>query len=368
MREVGVLTTSRADFGIYLPVLEAMRRRGLRERIIASGSHLTAAHGRTEREIVKEGWSVYKRVNCLGHDMASTMARMLAGLSGVFRRWRPDVLVVLGDRFEMFAGAAAAVPFRIPIAHLHGGEVTGGAVDELFRHAITKLSHLHFCATRDAADRIARMGEARWRITLSGAPALDHLRGFRALPMKLPERFLLVTYHPVTQEPGRETEQARVLVKALEACRIPCVVTAPNADPGREEIARVLQRFVARDPGSMFLTSAGSSGYFTLMSRAMAMVGNSSSGLIEAPSFRLPVVNIGSRQKGRLRAANVIDSAPRSADISRAIRRAIAPAFRASLRSLRNPYGAGRAGERIAERLASVPLDEKLLRKEFSDS
>jgi UDP-hydrolysing UDP-N-acetyl-D-glucosamine 2-epimerase len=369
MREIGVLTTSRADFGIYQPVLEAMRRDGrLRPRLIASGSHVERRYGMTKREILDEGYAVFREARCLTGDMAESMARATAAIGRILRDWRPDVLLVLGDRFEMLAGALAAPARAVPLAHVHGGELSAGALDDCFRHALTKISHLHFPATADAAARLRRMGEEAWRITVTGAPALDRLRGFRPVDMDLPERFLLVTYHPVTTEPGREAEQAGALVEALMRSGLPSVVTAPNADPGRDAIERRLKALCKRDRRSRYLTSVGARGYFTLMTRAAAMVGNSSSGLIEAPSFRLPVVNIGSRQTGRLRAANVIDCGNGAEDIAGAIRRALRPAFRRSLASLRNPYGDGRAGDRIARRLATVDLGAGLLRKEFVDA
>jgi UDP-hydrolysing UDP-N-acetyl-D-glucosamine 2-epimerase len=299
--------------------------------------------------------------------MAQGMERAFGGMSRVLSNWRPDLLLVLGHRYEMFAGALATVPFHVPVAHLHGGEVSSGALDDSFRHALSKLSHLHFAATPAAARRLRRMGEESWRITVSGAPALDRFHGFKPLPMDLPGRFLLVTYHPVTREPGEEGKQVEELVRALRRLDLPCVVTAPNADPGWEVIERRLRRFCAQDTRSKFLKSAGADGYFTLLSRAAAMVGNSSSGLLEAPSFGLPVVNVGSRQDGRERGRNVIDCDPDEEEIVRAIRRALNPRFRRSLRGRINPYGDGRAAERIVRRLESVPLGPELLRKEFSD-
>lgn len=365
MREIGVLTTSRADFGIYQPVLERMKRsRRLKARIIASGSHLDPRFGRTVSEIEGEGYPVFRRVSCLEGDMAAGMGRMLSGMGKLFRSWRPDLLLVLGDRFEMLAGALASVPFQIPIAHLHGGEVTAGALDDTFRHVLSTLAHLHFAATEEAGCRLRATGEEAWRIVVSGAPALDRLNSFKPQPMSLPEEFILVTFHPATREPGREGAQASALIRALERLDRPCVVTAPNADPGNQDIRRRLREFCRRHPRSRFLESAGARGYFTLMSRASAMIGNSSSGILEAASFLLPVVNIGARQEGRQRAANVIDCDAVEAEILRAARRALSPAFRRSLRGLKNPYGDGRASERIVRRLEAVALDSRLLRKE----
>jgi len=359
VKEIAVLTTSRADFGIYRPVLDRLAgSRHLRARLIVSGSHLEPRFGHTIREIEHEGYAAFRRVRCLRGDMTGSMARMLEGMGRQFRSWRPDLMLVLGDRFEMLAGALAAVPFQIPIAHLHGGEVTRGALDDSFRNVISRISHLHFVATREAAERLRRMGEEAWRVTVSGAPALDRLKGRPRGPRG---DFLLVTFHPVTREPGRESAQAGALVAALRRLGRPCLITAPNADPGHEAIRERLRRA----PDSRFVESAGGEGYFDLMSQAAAMVGNSSSGIIEAPSFRLPVVNIGTRQEGRLRARNVIDCGYDAPDIVRAVRKAVSPAFRRSLRSLKNPYGDGHAAERIVRRLESTVLDDRLLRKEL---
>jgi UDP-hydrolysing UDP-N-acetyl-D-glucosamine 2-epimerase len=366
MREIAILSTSRADFGIYRPVLDRMAKsKRLRARLIVSGSHLEEKFGRTEREIRSSGYPIYRRFRCLTGEVASSMARMMEGMSDLLRSWRPDVMLVLGDRFEMLAGALAAVPHFVPLAHLHGGEVTRGAIDDSFRHAISKISHLHFTSTEEAARRLRRMGEEPWRITISGAPALDRLD---ADQVKTSEDYLLVTYHPVTREPGREVAQAEALITALRRVERPCVVTAPNADPGNEPIRKRLRRFCRQTPTASYYESLGADAYFRMMSSAAAMVGNSSSGILEAPSFRLPVVNIGTRQDGRLRAKNVIDCGYDAGGIVRAIRKALSPVFRESLRGMKNPYGDGRASERIVKRLETVPLDDRLLRKEFAES
>jgi UDP-hydrolysing UDP-N-acetyl-D-glucosamine 2-epimerase len=366
MREIGVLTTSRADFGIYEPLIDAMSRsRRLSPRLIVSGSHLESRYGRTVREIEKAGYTAFRSFPCHRGDMTSSMAMMMAGMSRVLRRWRPGILLVLGDRFEMLAGALAAVPFHIIIGHIHGGEITRGALDDSFRHALSKISHFHFPATREAATRLKRMGEEPWRITVSGALSLDRIRKGRPYDLQLPESFLLVTYHPVTREPGREVSQIDTLIKALRILGLPCVVTAPNADPGNEIIRQRLRRFCASDGRSRFVESAGADAYFGMMERAEAMVGNSSSGILEAPSFRLPVVNIGLRQEGRLRARNVIDCGTSVGEIVSAVQKAVSATFRRSLRGLVNPYGDGRAAERIVRRLETVSLDDRLRIKRF---
>jgi len=271
----------------------------------------------------------------------------------------------------------AALPLRIPVAHLHGGELTRGAIDDALRHSITKLSHLHFVAAPEYGRRVRQLGEEPWRIVVSGAPGLDGLA--EEEPPSADEirvkwgidvrrAFLLATFHPVTLQHDRAEAQAKELLAAIRGSGLPAVFTAPNADTRGRRVARLLRGFAASRPGDRFVDSLGSRGYFGLMRHATAMVGNSSSGLVEAPSFRLPVVNVGVRQEGRLRAANVIDVPCERGAILRALRRATSSRFRASLARLRNPYRADRpAADIIVRTLKSVELGERLVLKRFVD-
>ena len=367
-RDIAVVTTSRADFGIYLPLLKRIQDSPtLRLSLVAGGSHLSDEHGRTEREIEAEGFAIHRRVECLRPTMAASIAAAVEGMTATLSDWHPDLALVLGDRYEMLGCAVALAASRIPLAHIHGGEVTEGALDDSFRHAITKLSHLHFAVSEDAARRIGQLGEEPWRIHHTGSPAIDRLMALPSEEVELPDTFLLVTYHPVTLEPGAEAQQADALVAALETVGLPCVVTAPNADPGREPIEKILRAFCDRSDESRFVVSAGARLYATHLRRAAAMIGNSSSGLVEAPSFALPVVNVGIRQDGRTRSANVIDCGYGVDQIVTAIRRALDPAFRASLNGSASPYGDGHASERITKALETVELGPSLLRKRFCD-
>ena len=276
----------------------------------------------------------------------------------------------------MHAAVLAALPFAIPVAHIHGGELSYGAIDDLLRHSMTKLSHLHFVATAEYAARVRQMGEEPWRVLVSGAPALDNLA---AIPMlsreQLEERVglrfdappLLVTFHPVSLEFERAAEQAEELLAALDGLDAPIVATKPNADAGGRAVLEKLTAWVKDRPRRVLIDNLGARAYFSLMQVAAAMVGNSSSGLIEAPSFRLPVVNIGTRQDGRSRAANVIDCACERDAVRAAVRRALSSGFRDSLAGLINPFGTGRAAEIIVERLRTVELNDRLLRKAFHD-
>jgi UDP-hydrolysing UDP-N-acetyl-D-glucosamine 2-epimerase len=381
-RTISVVTTSRADFGILRPVVEAIdRHEGLRLSLFAAGTHLSPEHGLTIGEIESQGWRIDERVEALlssttPEGVAKSSALTTLAFAQIFAKNRPDILLVLGDRYEVHAAVVAAVPFNIPVAHIHGGELTYGAVDDAFRHSITKMAHLHFPATEDYAKRLRQMGEEDWRIVVSGAPALDSIMN-RALPdraaieqrfgLSLAERPLLVTYHPATREAEPVEAQIAALLGALEALALPVIFTGSNADAGGQTISQAMRAFAAAHANAAYVESLGADNYLGLLRHVRAMVGNSSSGIIEAPSFALPVVNIGSRQAGRMRAANVIDCAPLEADITRAIERALSPDFAASLKGLRNPYGAGNAGRIIADTLAAVPLDARLLAKRFCD-
>lgn len=382
MRRICVVTTSRADYGIYRPVLREIKERpSLDLCLVVSGSHLSPNFGLTVRDIQRDGYDTSERVEMLlssdtPEGAAKSMGVAMIGFADVYRRTCPDLLLVLGDRFEMHAAATASLPFNIPLAHVHGGELTEGAIDDAVRHSITKMSHLHFTATEQYANRIKQMGEEPWRITVSGAPSLDNLRDFKPLDdaelarlfqLTLEQTFLLVTYHPVTRENDGDLAQMEEMLAALSKFDRPMVFTYPNADPGSRGLIKRLEEYAVSSARARVVVNLGTQGYFTLMQRAAAMVGNSSSGIIEAASFRLPVVNIGSRQSGRLRPANVIDVGASKAEIEAGLKRALDPAFRNSLGSLENPYGDGQAAKRIVDRIQSIDLDQRLLQKHFHE-
>ncbi len=383
VRRVGVVTVSRSDYGHLRPVLEGIRSAADLELVLfVTGMHLSPDFGLTVREIEADGVPIAERIDMLeGGDtpeaVAASIGRGVAGFAHALARQRPDLLVVLGDRFEMLAAAVAALPFVLPVAHIHGGEVSEGAMDNQIRHAITKLAHLHFASAEPHARAIARMGEEPWRIHTVGAPGLDRLAGSSALPREtlarelgLPtdEPWILVTYHPVTLEYRDTTTHIEELLGALEKTDGTLVMTYPNADTSGRQIIERLEDFAARHPRRCRLTrNLGDRLYLSLLRHADLMIGNSSSGLIEAPSFGLPVVNIGSRQRGRLRGANVIDVEPAREEILRGMEAAQAPAFRSRARAAANPYGDGHAAPRIVEVLRTVPLDARLAQKRFSE-
>jgi UDP-hydrolysing UDP-N-acetyl-D-glucosamine 2-epimerase len=382
-RTIGVVSGARADFGLYRPILRAiLAEPALELRLLVCGMHLAADFGHTVDEIVAEGFPIAERIETLlasdtPAGVAKSMGLGVAGFAQSYARARPDILLLLGDRYEMFAAATAALPFVIPIAHIHGGETTEGAIDEAIRHALTKMSHIHFVATEDAGRRVIRMGEQPSRVLVSGAPALDNLSALKFLDRAELERAtgfpfdpapLLTTVHPTTLEHEDTGAQIDEVMAALSMARRPVLFTFPNADTSGRRIIDAIRHYVAAHPNAAAVPNLGGLAYFSAMRLAAAVVGNSSSGIIEAASFQTPVVNIGSRQRGRLRARNVIDAAPRRDAIIDALERALAPSFREGLAGLVNPYGDGRAADRIVRRLKDVPLDLSLVEKVFYDA
>ena len=380
MRNIAVVTTSRADYGHLLPLLRLIDNDpDLALRLIVSGTHLAETHGRTITEIERDGFAIADRIPILSESdspvaIAAAMGRAVSGFGEVFARNRPDILVVMGDRFEMHAAALAALPFIIPVAHISGGDVTEGAIDDALRHSMTKLSHLHFVSTEESAQRVLQMGEEPWRVFNCGALSLDNLATLQLLSreelesefkVRLPDPFLLVTYHPVTLEFEQSEYQITQLLGAIESSGLAAVFTMPNADTANRVIGDAIRDFTAHHPKTCYVDNFGMRAYFSAMALATAMAGNSSSGIFEAASFKLPVVNIGTRQDGRLRPGNVIDCGYSSAEILAAIRKAISGEFRSSLANLVNPYGCGNASAQIAHQLKIVPLQHELIRKRF---
>lgn len=343
------------------------------------GPHFSRAHGATHRAVRADGFRLAAEIRGVPADdsdaaIARSLGSAMVQLAGAFERLRPDLVLVLGDRIELLAVASAATAFRLPIFHLHGGETTEGALDEAVRHAVTKLSHIHLLAARPYATRVASMGEERWRIRTVGAPGLDHLRRTTlpqladvlarvGLPADDGRPLFLVTEHPVTLRPRESRLEARALARAVSSFKARVVVTAPNTDQEHRAVLAELRRMRGPLCDVRFVASLGTAAYWTLLRAADVVVGNSSSGLLEAPSFGTPVVNVGDRQRGRLRARNVIDVQPDEVAIRAAIARALTARFRATARRAVNPYGRPGASDRIVRTLLTEPLDVRLLMK-----
>lgn len=382
MRTIGVVTVARSDYGLYRPILrELAAHPDLTLHLIVGGMHLSEEFGSTVGEIEQDGFAIADRVATpLESDapagIAAAIGFGIGGFAQSFARTRPDLLLVLGDRYEMLAAVTAALPFALPVAHVHGGESTEGLIDEGIRHAITKMSHVHFAATELYARRIVQMGEEPWRVHVSGAPGLDAIRELTPVPkaelerlvgLPIGDRSLLVTYHPVTLEYEHVERDLAAFLEALDSSGFDLVFTAPNADTNTRTVTQMIQSFIATRERAVLTPNLGSHGYLSMLGLVRGMVGNSSSGIIEAASFKLPVVNVGTRQQGRVRPRNVIDAGHEPAAILDAIRRATSDEFRASLADLQNPYGDGHAAERIVATLAAVPLDRTLIVKRFHD-
>lgn len=379
MMRVLAVTVGRSDFGIYLPVFRAIEASSeLSLSLLVSGMHMCPEFGLTKTAVDAAGFHVesYEEI-LLSADTACGISKSMGigiqSFATVYARSAPDLILVLGDRFEMFAAVAAAVPFQIPIAHLHGGELTEGAIDDVFRHSITKMSHVHLVATEEYARRVRQLGEEPERVHVVGAPGLDNLSGFLPLTraefqsqhgFTLPPEFLIATFHPVTTEADQAGEQVKAFLDGVESVGIPCVITMANADTS----GRLVNSIIESRANHLLIPvqNLGTQGYFSAMSMALAMVGNSSSGIIEASSFGLPVVNIGSRQNGRTQASNVVNVVCEKHAISQALTQAITPEFRASLKGMKNPYGDGQASSRIVSVLQSLEMP-KLLQKRFVD-
>lgn len=379
-RRIAYVTGTRADYGLFSEPLKRIREHPRLElSLIVTGMHLEDQFGMTVREIEADGMPVGARVPSLvagdtGADQARSIANAVLGVTSALEALRPDVVIVLGDRGEMLAGATAAAHMNIAVAHVHGGDVSG-TVDDLIRNAVTRLSHVHFAATEDSAERLRKMGERPERVHVVGAPGLDYLSRFEPLPLDAlaaelgfdaSRPFVIFTQHPVTLEVDQAAAQMETSLAALAESGVQVVATYPNADAGGRAMIEALER---RDRGDWLhvTPNLGRLRYASLLKRAAAVVGNSSSGLIEAPFFGVPAVNIGTRQEGRLRAGNVVDVAYDRNAIRDAVICALtdeAPIARA--RGTANPYGDGHAGERIVEVLLSLDIGPELLNKRLT--
>ena len=384
MRKIAVVTGTRAEYGLLYWVIKKIHKAPeLELQLIVTGMHLSPEFGLTVREIEKGGFPIVERVEMLLSSdtevaIATSMGLGMIGFANTYDRLKPDIVLVLGDRFEISAAVSAAVPFGIPVAHIHGGESTEGVMDELFRHAITKMSHIHFPSTQKYADRVVQMGERPENIFCFGAPGLDSIHSLQLLKkqelaneLKLPveKPWGIMTYHPVTYKNNSDINQFEVILDMVgKFSEIYWIFTLPNADTGSRKIIEQIEAFVHNNSEiACLFNSLGQLRYLSLLKNASLMIGNSSSGIIEAPSFELPVVNIGDRQKGRIRAANVIDVPVCEQDeIEKAINKAVSKDFRDSITGLENPYGTGNASEKIVEILRTVSLSD-MSKKQFCE-
>ena len=376
-RRIAVITSSRADYShLYWPLRDLSENENVDLKIIALGSHLSPEFGNTVQEIVDDGFQIDSRIECLLSSdsdvgMAKTIGIATLSLADLFGQMRPDLLLLIADRYEMLAPASVALALRIPIAHIEGGEVSEGAIDDAVRNALTKLSHIHFTSTHAARERVIAMGEEEWRVHRAGAPSLDHLQRRALLSREQVEERLgldlhtstiLVVYHPVTI--ARDTlEEADAMFAALESLTDEILFCYPNADAGSRALIDRTKLFIARRGRGKLFTNLDTATYLSLLRQVDMLVGNSSSGIMEAASFALPTVNVGLRQQGRERARNVVDAGAHKSSILEAVHTARRPEFRRSLLGMENPYGDGCASETIVRVLTTISLTQELLMK-----
>lgn len=379
-RKICVITGTRAEYGLLRWVMEGIQDdSGLTLQIIATGTHLSPEFGLTFREIEQDGFQIDRKVEMLTSSdtpvgIAKSMGLGLIGFADALNELHPDLIVVLGDRFEIFSAVSAALVARIPVAHVHGGETTEGSIDEGLRHSITKMSHLHFVAAEEYRQRVIQLGEQPDRVFMVGGLGVDNIKRMKlldrealeqSLGIQLGEKSLLVTFHPVTLETGTAADQMAALMAVLDGLHdTQLVFTMPNADTDGRVLITMIEQFVAQHANSRAYTSLGQLRYLSCLAHVDGVVGNSSSGLLEAPSFQKGTINIGDRQRGRLQAASVINCEPTRESITTALKHLYSAGFHTGLRNVRNPYGEGGASEKILATLKSAALDG-VLKKSF---
>jgi GDP/UDP-N,N'-diacetylbacillosamine 2-epimerase (hydrolysing) len=383
VKKICIVTGTRAEYGLLKWLMKDLQESSeFTLQLVATGTHLSPEFGLTYREIENDGFQIDCKVEMLlSSDTASGTARSMGlavmGLGDALDRLKPDMLLVLGDRYEILAAVSAALVLRIPVAHVHGGEITEGAFDDAIRHAITKMSHLHFVAAEEFRARVIQMGEQPDRVFTVGGLGVDGISRLqllsreeleKSLDFALGSRSLIVTFHPATLDQGSPEHQTAELLAALDNLKDTSIIfTLPNADPGSRAMAALIHDFVSSRPHAKAFASLGQLRYFSCLKHVDGIVGNSSSGLLEAPSFQKGTVNIGIRQRGRTRAGSVIDCEPNRASIGAALKRLFSPEFQAGLAQVINPYGDGNASRKIADTLARV-APGNILVKRFHDA
>jgi len=383
-RKICVVTGTRAEYGLlYWLMKEIQVADDLELQIIATGMHLSPEFGLTYQQIESDGFTIDEKVEMLLSSdtevgISKSMGLAMIGFADALERLNPDMMIVLGDRFEIFSAASIAMIAKLPIAHLHGGEATEGLIDEPIRHSITKMSHLHFTSTEEYRSRVIQLGEQPDRVFNVGAVGIDNIKKLnllnrtdfeKSIDFKLGTRNLLITFHPVTLETGTAEEQFSNLLIALdELDDTNLIFTKANADTGGRIINVMIDKFVLdRKKTTVAFTSLGQLRYLSAMQYMDGVVGNSSSGLLEVPSFKIGTVNIGDRQRGRVKAKSVIDCVPTKCGISEAISTLFTSEFRTELEDMVNPYGDGGASNKIAKIIRAYPLDG-ILKKPFFDA
>jgi GDP/UDP-N,N'-diacetylbacillosamine 2-epimerase (hydrolysing) len=381
-RKICVITGTRAEYGLLRWVMQGIKDEPeLSLQIIVTGMHLSPEFGLTYHEIEKDGFQIDRKVEMLTSSdtpvgIAKSMGLGLIGFADALDELQPDLIVVLGDRFEIFSAVSAALIARVPVAHLHGGETTEGAFDEALRHSITKMSHLHFVAAETYRQRVIQLGEEPERVFLVGGLGIDNIKRLRlldraelevSLDFKLGQKSLLITFHPVTLEPSTAAEQMTELLAALSVLNDTQIVfTLPNGDTDSRALIKMVDQFVLAHINARAYTSLGQLRYLSCVAQVDGVVGNSSSGLMEVPSFKKGTINIGDRQRGRLLAGSVINCDPTRTSIESALRRLYSVEFQEKLSIVVNPYGQGGASAKVVDALKRCTLNG-IVKKTFHD-
>ena len=381
-RKICVVTGSRADYGLLRWIMQGIKDDPeLNLQVIATGMHLSPTFGLTYKVIEEDGFRIDFKLEILGSSdspaaIAESMALALAGSARAFSELKPDLIVVLGDRFEIFAATAAALVAKIPVAHLHGGETTTGAYDEAFRHSITKMSHLHFVATGEYRSRVIQLGENPKNVYLVGGVGIDSIKNLpllnreeleAQLGIEFGAKSLLITFHPVTLDSESPEQQMKELLAALSHLHDTTLIfTMPNADTGGRTLIKMIEEFIGQNKNATMFVSLGQLKYLSCVAHIDGVVGNSSSGLTEVPTFKKGTINVGDRQLGRLQATSVINCEPLEKDIRRAIEDLYSLDFQSKLAATKNPYGEGGASAKVVRALREASLDG-IVRKTFHD-
>jgi len=382
LKKVLVITGTRAEYGLLRWVIDGISKSNLLElQLCVTGMHLSPEFGLTFQEIEKDGYQIDSKVEMLlSADTPSAITKSmglgLIGFADEFNRLKPDLILILGDRYEIMCAAMAATVARTPIAHLHGGEATEGCIDEAIRHSITKMSHLHFVAAEDYRKRVIQLGENPERVFCVGGLGIDNILKLdllskqeleNSLDFKLSAKSMLITFHPVTLEDNTSGDQMRELLASLSKFTdFKIIFTKPNADTDGRKILKLIESFCLDNDNCRAFTSLGQLRYLSCLKYVDVVVGNSSSGLLEVPSFKIPTVNMGERQKGRLKAGSVIDCDPKKNQITSAIKRAISLDFKESCKVIKNLYGEGGASQKIIQTIESIALED-IIKKSFYD-
>lgn len=381
---ISVLTATRAEYGLLKPLINKLNKVGEFDvRVVVTGAHLSSEFGLTYKEIEKDGIKIDEKIEILlsadtPSAISKSMGLAMISFADYFEKLKPDMFIVLGDRYETLAIATVAMNQRIPIAHLHGGETTEGAIDEYIRHAITKMSYLHFTSTEEYRNRVIQLGENPERVFSVGAIGIENILNEKlmsklelekSINFVLDRPYAIVTFHPVTLEDNKSKEQIKELLDSLETFNdMKFIFTKANADSGGRVINQMIDDYVNSHENAIAFNSLGVTRYLSALKYCTIVIGNSSSGLLEVPSFGIPTINIGDRQKGRLQADSIINCEPIKEDIEKAIKVALSEQFKRKAKNTINPYGDGNTSDKIVKIIREFILNDKIdLKKKFYD-